>query len=92
MGEESWGERDTRGEWRPEVLPKPSPLFTWPWNPGKILKYVFGPVGLLWPYNLCVAILAAISWLFFTPSLDRTATFGFGWIAEIYLRNAICLM
>ncbi|MEI6388021.1 MAG: sterol desaturase family protein [Spirochaetota bacterium] len=91
-GVEVWGERDARGEWRPDSLPVPSPLFTWPWRPVKILKYLFAPVGLLWPYNLIVALLAVGSWLWFTPGLDRTIAFAPGWIAEIYLRNAVLLL
>jgi len=92
MDEKTWGERDARGEWRPEQLPTPSPLFTWPWRPGKILKYLFGPVGLLWPYNLGVALLAVLAWMYFTPGLDRTAHFRFAWMAEIYLRNVVLLV
>jgi sterol desaturase/sphingolipid hydroxylase (fatty acid hydroxylase superfamily) len=87
-----WGERDARGEWQPDALPEPSPLFSLPWKPLKVLKYLFGPVGLLWPYNLIVALLALISWRYFTPALERTASFGVQWIAEIYLRNVVLLI
>jgi hypothetical protein len=75
-------------EWQPEVLPKPSPLFSLPWRLVDVLKYLFAPQGFFWPYNLFYGLLAVISWRFFTPGLDRTAHFQIGWIAEIYARNA----
>ena len=43
-----------------------------------ILKYLFAPEGFLWPYNLFYALLAVVSWLWFTPGLDRTAHFQVG--------------
>jgi hypothetical protein len=46
---------------------------------------LFAPEGFFWPYNLFYALLAIISWLYFTPSLARL-------IAEIYLRNAALLV
>jgi sterol desaturase/sphingolipid hydroxylase (fatty acid hydroxylase superfamily) len=48
-------------------------------------------VGLLWPYNLAIVILATATWMFFTPSLDRTVHFQLGWIAEIFVRDLILL-
>ena len=87
MADGEWGKRDTRGEWQPTELPKPSPLFSLPWKPLEVLKYLFAPEGLLWPWNLFFAALAVAAWRWFTPGMDRTATFRFDWIAEIYLRN-----
>lgn len=92
MTEADWGRRDSRGEWQPDELPQPSPLFQWPWKPLAVLKHLFAPEGFFWPYNLLYALLAVVSWLYFTPSLARTARFEVGWIAEIYLRNAVVLV
>ncbi len=89
MDRSNWGTRDSRGEWQPADLPKPSPLFSLPWKPLKVVKYLFAPEGLLWPWNLFFALLAVVAWLYFTPGFDRTATFRVGWIAEIYLRNVV---
>jgi sterol desaturase/sphingolipid hydroxylase (fatty acid hydroxylase superfamily) len=89
---EDWGKRDARGEWQPPVLPKPSPLFSLPWKPWEIIKYLFGPQGFFLPYNLIYALLAVVAWLFFTPSLQRTAHFEVGWIAEIFLRDVVLLI
>ncbi len=89
MTDIEWGVRDSRGEWKPDVPPEPSPLFTRPWKPLKVLKYLFGPVGYFWPFNALFAAAAIVSWLFFTPDLSRTVTFQIGWMAEIYLRNVV---
>lgn len=81
-----------RGEWQPESLPKPSPLFSWPLRLKPILRTLFGNGGMLWPKHVFFMALAVVSWLFFTPDLSRTATFAPGWIAEIYLRNVVLLL
>ncbi len=92
MPDTEWGKRDSRGEWQPEALPKPSPIFSRPWKPVGVLKYLFAPEGFLWPMNLFFALVAVISWLWFTPSLQTTSQFRVGWIAEIYARNAVLLI
>jgi sterol desaturase/sphingolipid hydroxylase (fatty acid hydroxylase superfamily) len=94
MGDTDWGKRDSRGEWQPEpeLLPKPSPIFRLPWKPWDVAKYLFAPQGFLWPWNLFYALLAVVAWLWFTPGFDRTVRFEAGWIAELYLRNAVILI
>ena len=44
--------RDARGEWQPESLPKPGPLFQWPPRPIPILKFLFTHHGLLEPFTM----------------------------------------
>jgi sterol desaturase/sphingolipid hydroxylase (fatty acid hydroxylase superfamily) len=94
MADADWGKRDSKGEWQPapELLPKPSPLFRLPWRPWEVIKYLFAPQGFLWPWNLFYAALAVVAWLYFTPGFDRTAHFEVGWIAGLYLRNAVILI
>ena len=74
MDEVAWGARDARGEWKPEQLPVPSPIFSRPWKPLAILKYLFAPGGFIWPYNLAVALLAVAGYLWFSPTLAQAAT------------------
>lgn len=92
MKDDTWGERDARGEWQPEVLPEPSPLFQWPPRPVAVLKYLFAPQGFLWPVNLFVVAVSVAAWFWFTPSLEQTSTFAVGWIARVFLRNTIILV
>ena len=81
--------RDRRGEWLPSPLPEPSPLFSWPLRLRPALRAV---VNYFWPRNVFYAVLAVVCWTWFTPDLSRTATFGIGWIAEIYARNAVLII
>ena len=92
MGQETAEIRDGRGEWQPEELPEPSPLFRWPPRPRVILKYLFAFGGLLFPYNALYLGIGVLAWLFLTPSMERMQTFAFDWIALIYLRNAGLLL
>ena len=92
MKDDTWGERDARGEWQPEVLPEPSPLFRWPPQLVAVLKYLFAPQGFLWPVNLFVVAVSVAAWFWFTPSLEQTSTFAVGWIARVFLRNTIILV
>jgi sterol desaturase/sphingolipid hydroxylase (fatty acid hydroxylase superfamily) len=91
MDEQTWGQRDAKGEWQPDPPPRPSPLFSVPWKPWEILKYLFGPQGFYLPYNLFYAAIAVVAWLWFTPGMDRTVHFQVGWIAEIFARNVVLL-
>jgi len=92
MTESAWGVRDARGEWVPDELPKPSPLFSWPWRPKAILKYLFAPGGLYVPFILFYLLLAVPVWLYLTPGPERTAVFAADWVALIYLRNAAMMI
>ena len=92
MADTEWGKRDSRGEWTPEMLPVPSPIFKVPWNIRSITKYLFAPEGFLWPVNLFFVALAVVSWLWFTPGFDQTVRWAPGWVAEIYARNAVLLL
>jgi sterol desaturase/sphingolipid hydroxylase (fatty acid hydroxylase superfamily) len=92
MADSEWGKRDSRGEWVPENLPVPSPIFSRPWRIKNVAKYLFAPEGFLWPWNLFFAGIAVVSWLWFTPGFDRTAHWAVGWVAEIYARNAVLLL
>lgn len=92
MADIEWGARDKRGEWVPDPLPEPGPIFVWPLKVWKIIKYFFAPESFLWPVNLAYALMAIGVWFFLTPSLEQTASFRFGWIALIYLRNVALLI
>ena len=84
--------RDRRGEWVPEDLPKPSLAFSRPWRIKRALNVVFGFEGILGWQSLIYIGLTVVSWLFLTPDMARMRTFGIGWIAELYLRNAALLV
>ena len=84
--------RDRRGEWVPGDLPRPSPVFSRPWRIKPVLDSLFGLDGLLGWQSMIYIGLCVVAWLFFTPEMARMRSFSFGWIAEIYLRNAALLL
>jgi hypothetical protein len=53
---------------------------------------VRGPQGLLWPYNLAIALILVLCWLFFTPSLAAARQLGLSWTAEIFVRNVVLIV
>jgi len=74
--------------WAPQFPIKGPPVSDWPLRPGEIPGWLFGRSVLFSQHAIHVA-LALVAWYFFTPSLERMATFEAGWIAEIWLRNLV---
>lgn len=85
-------ERDRRGEWRSGRPVFLEPVFDSPNKPLKILKWMFGFPGMLYPWFLVYMAIICVCYFFFTPELSRMATFNIDWIAEITLRNAIVMI
>jgi sterol desaturase/sphingolipid hydroxylase (fatty acid hydroxylase superfamily) len=100
METSSWGTRDKHGEWQPGKLPDAPALFRLPWNAKAAWLHLFGKDGYLSGWNLLFALSASVSWMYLTPAAVKTAiasdtialTFQPGWIALIYLRNALLLL
>ena len=72
----------------PSLPIKQAPYCEWPIKPVACLIYLLRAWS---PYTERFFILLATIaiWTWFTPSLERAATFGFDWIFEIWLRNFI---
>jgi sterol desaturase/sphingolipid hydroxylase (fatty acid hydroxylase superfamily) len=73
--------------WHPELPLKHPPVLVWPPRPVAFLGWLFGR-GVLFSQHVLFIALAAIAW-YFTPALERMVHFEAGWIAEIWLRNAV---
>ena len=92
IDDSKFGTRDKRGDWKPFKLSGPAPIFQWPLNPLKILKWLFGIQGYILPWTFFYGTIAIILWLFFTPSMDTMKTFHYEWIGYLLIRNWICLL
>ncbi len=68
-----------------------SPLFRWPPDPAGSGRW-FAARWLVFGENLIIVGLAILTWYFFQPSLEQMRTPGFGWIAQMFLRNAILVI
>lgn len=63
-----------------------SPLFSWPLDPVKAVKWLWKSWFLL-TERLVLVGLAFLSWLYTQPALERCVAFEADWLAQIYLRN-----
>ncbi|MDE2739349.1 MAG: hypothetical protein OXH47_07460, partial [Paracoccaceae bacterium] len=52
ISEENYGQRDRRGHWKPFEKIEYAPLFVWPIKPVKLIKWIFGFPGYLYPWNI----------------------------------------
>jgi lathosterol oxidase len=72
--------------WIPSLPVPDSPLFAWPPTPREALHWIANT----WHYiseRTVLVVLAAVTWVYLTPSLARAESFEAGWIAELHLRN-----
>ncbi|NKB50642.1 MAG: sterol desaturase family protein [Rhizobiaceae bacterium] len=81
------------GQWNymPDVPIQASPFFTWPLEPMRMLRWVVDRWFAVAENSILVAV-ACISWFWFQPSLEVTATLSLDWIALLYVRNFVLLL
>ena len=65
------------------------PLYAWPPRPLAALRWL--GTSFLFPMGAVYIGLAAITWIYLTPSLESMAEFEPGWMFLIWLRNAALL-
>ena len=79
----------------PRVVQKGQP-FVWPVQPKKLLRFLVGFPGFLWPFGMASFYgLAALTWCFLQPGADDLATFSqlrAAWILPMYARNIALLL
>ena len=85
MDDLRYGDRNKRGDWSPSQPLRTAPLFVFPPQPLKFLKWL--PSYFL-PWNLLFMVLAAVCWFWLTPSVETMKTFSLGWIAFLLFRNS----
>jgi sterol desaturase/sphingolipid hydroxylase (fatty acid hydroxylase superfamily) len=89
MDDAIYGKRNKRGDWAPHAPINYAPLFDRPAKPLTIAKWLAGLPGYFLPWNALYAGLAALCWFYATPSLETMQHFAPGWIALIFMRNAL---
>ncbi|MEM7563726.1 MAG: sterol desaturase family protein [Pseudomonadota bacterium] len=77
------------GDYQPGSTVEPPVIYAWPPKPLAAMRYML--VDMMFPWNYLYIGLALICWAYFTPSLSSTTHFEFGWIAELWVRNAAVL-
>jgi sterol desaturase/sphingolipid hydroxylase (fatty acid hydroxylase superfamily) len=89
MDDTDYGTRNKRGDWKPSKPIEYPPVFVWPLRPVRFVKWFFGCPGFLLPWNLLYLAIAALLWLYLSPSMETTKTFSAGWLSYLLVRNTI---
>lgn len=77
------------GSYQPESTIAVPPLYAWPPRPVAALRWLF--FGMLYPWGFFYIGLAFVSWYYLTPDLASMTQLQPGWIALLWLRNALLL-
>lgn len=82
--------RKARKIWHytPDLPIGPAPYARWPVDLRRGAMF-FAKAWNPLTERFLVLVAAVVIWSFFTPSLERTATFQFDWMAEVFARNSI---
>ena len=77
--------------WHPPLPLEGVPVFVWPPRPVAAVRYL---VSLAFMGSVLVpfGVLAAISWLYLQPELERCAEIEAGWILQMYARNLALML
>jgi len=77
--------------YRPTVPINTSPLFQWPLRPIAIARWIADRWFVLGE-NLLILLLAVMTWHFFQPPLEVTATWSLSWFVPMLFRNALLII
>jgi sterol desaturase/sphingolipid hydroxylase (fatty acid hydroxylase superfamily) len=89
MDDLAYGSRNKRGDWSPAAPLQISPLYSFPPNPLKVLKWL---PGYLLPWNLFFFMLGSLFWFALTPSTATMRTLAPGWILYVFARNCLTVL
>ena len=85
----NFGKRDKKGNWKPNDRIIPMPRFIIPFQPLRLLKWIFGWNGYIFPMQFIWAIITLVAWFLLTPSLDEFKEVNLYTLGYIFLRNSI---
>src|ERR1700733_3232896 len=83
------GTRNKRGDWAPKDRLETAPLFVFPPQPLKFLKWL---PGYFLPWNVLFMAIAAANWFWLTPPIDTMKTLSVGWVAYLFARNCATVL
>lgn len=89
MDDLKYGTRNKRGDWAPNEPAGTAPLFVFPPQPLKLLKWL--PSYFL-PYNVLWMVSAWVWWTYVLPAPEVMQTLAFGWIAKLFVINCLAVL
>lgn len=75
----------------PDVPVQTSPIFEWPPQPAKIVRWIAGS-WLTIGENMILILIAITCYAAFQPSLETTKTIELGWVLQIFIRNIVLMV
>jgi len=90
--EETFGSYDDRGHWKPPYPCSFSPLFSRGFSLKKLLKFLFGWGGYLYPRHVFYTLLAVGTFFLLKKDIESFEYFSFGFIGLMLLRNLIMVV
>src|SRR5438270_10968981 len=88
MDDLAHGARNKRGDWSPSEPAGIAPLFVFPPQPLKFLKWV---PHYFFPYNVLFALSAVAWWHWVLPDTEVMKSLAWGWILKLFVVNSIAL-
>ena len=81
-----------RTEWNhtPELPIAVSPLWQWPPQPLRVLKW-YADGWFFLTINMGIVALSVVSFLWFSPTLEEALTWEFSWVGLIFIRNFVLI-
>ena len=74
MSEADFGKRDDKGHYRPAKRVGYPPVFVWPVQPLRALRWVFALPGYVLPWNLFYVAVGLLAWFVLSPPLEAYAS------------------
>jgi sterol desaturase/sphingolipid hydroxylase (fatty acid hydroxylase superfamily) len=87
IDESLYGVRDKRGDWKPNERIEYPPVFVWPVQPVRFLKWLFGFPGYIFPYKAFYMLVGIALWRLM-PTMETTKTLSASWIIYVLALNA----
>tara|TARA_Y100000589_G_scaffold329788_1_gene377502 strand:+ start:1447 stop:2091 length:645 start_codon:yes stop_codon:yes gene_type:complete len=88
MKEKNFGHRSDKGSYIPKKRVSYPPVFVWPLEPIKALKWVFSIPGYFLPWNLFYVGIGLISWFALSPPLEDYADITISTFLKVFLKNS----
>ncbi len=86
MDDRNFGTRDKRGDWAPNKLLKPAPIWLFPPQPKKILAWI---PAFFFPYNVLFMISSIIYWFLVIPPIETMSNLSWAWTLKILAINML---
>ena len=88
MDDLAFGKRNKRGDWAPNEPAEIAPIWTFPPQLGKIIRWL---PQYFFPYDVIWIASALLWWNYVLPDVAVMKTLSFGWIFKLFAVNTIAL-